>query len=199
MVSAVSICNRALFHVGAKGRISSLTELRNAEADRCNEVYADALKETLEAYDWSFARCRVALAEHGDDPPDTWGYRYVMPANCAALRHLVNPLGDDEPPVPYDVELSEDRSAPTILTNLEDAVVRYTLHITDPSLFSSLFTSALSRLIASYIAFPLTGDLKIAEKNLDIYSKLVSSASASNASQHGQNEPADAPWISGRA
>lgn len=198
MASTVSICNKALFHIGAKGRIASLTE-RSTEAQRCNEVYADALKECLEAYDWSFARCRVALAEHGDDPPDGWGYRYVYPANCIVIRHLVNPLGDDAPPVPYDIEMDEDRTAPTVITNLGDAVARYTLSITDPSLFSSLFSSALSRLIASHIAFPLTGDLKVSTQNLEMYNALVSRASASNANQHGQNEPADAPWISGRA
>ena len=91
-ISSVKIANFALSKVGTDSTIETLTE-NSAEAKACNLWFETARKQALSAYDWPFARKRLALAVHGDDPPDEWAYRYQYPADCVKARFVENPVG----------------------------------------------------------------------------------------------------------
>ena len=198
MPSVISICNEALSHIGAKSTIAQLDE-RSAEARACNQHYDTCRLEVLEAYEggWNFARSRMTLATHGEDPPDQWSFRYQYPANCVKALLIWNPSGPDEPRIPFEIEQAADGSR-SILTDLDDAVLIYTKETTDANLFSRLFCTALSYLIATKICLRLTGDLKVLAVVQNNYLGTLQKSEASNANEGGKREEPDASWIKAR-
>lgn len=196
-LSKVQICNMAISHVGGKSRIESLDEKSN-EARECKVWYDASRIETLEAYDWSFARRRLALAESSEDPPSEWAYRYNYPADCIALRKLVNPVGPTADKVPYEQETNADGTQRTLLTDLEDAVALFTFDLKDVNMFSYHFVNTLSRKLAARIAFPLTAKQEVADRNEQMWFAMLRAATAQNANEEASRAPRDASWISAR-
>ena len=196
-ISPVKIGNMALSNIGDSGTIESFNE-DSAQAKEINIWYDFAREQVLEGLDWNFARKRQTLALHGDDPPDTWLYRYQYPADCIAIRSLENPAGLKADPVPFTFENSLDGNQKTILTNLESAKALYTFNLTSTLLFSPSFILAFSYLLGHYIAYPLTGKFAVKEKMLAMYKIVLREAQAFNAQEQMDDTPRDAPWISGR-
>lgn len=196
-VSAVDIANMALSHLGT-GRIELLTET-SVEAAEANTWYDFARTQVLEDFDWTFARQRTDLTTHNDDAlEDEWAYRYAYPADCLKLRKLVNPAGRDDDAVPFELNLSEDGTEKTILTDLNDAVAVYTKDIQNTALFDRHFILAMSYLLAHYMAFALTGSSDMQDKMLNIYSRVIRMAQAANANEEVAEPERDASWIRGR-
>lgn len=103
-------------------------------------------------------------------------------------------------PQPYALETLADGTE-VVLTNVPDAVLRYTTLVDDTGAFSPLFTLALSYLLASMLAGPiLKGDTGRAAsaQMLGIFKTFEGMASASDANQGKINVKAAAPWIRGR-
>lgn len=197
-ISKVKIANLALSNIGAKSSIESLTE-NSAEAQECNLWYDVALELALEAYDWSFARTRLTLATHSDDPPDgVWEYRYQYPSDCVKLRSLVNPLGPDADPVPFTVETSEDGLTKSILTDLDDAVAVYTRLQTQTSMFSLYFVFTLAAALAHLIAFTLTGKTTIQDSWQERYLAYIRDASSHDANETVGKPPRESEVVRGR-
>ena len=188
--SIVSICNMALGHIGRSTKpISALTD-NSVEARTCQIWYDIARQECLELYDWSFCRSRVTLNLHSDPPPIEWAYRYTMPPNMLAFRGFWNPLsnasvgglsasnngtiyqsqdawngyyGDLSNAVPYLLELSLDGTNTTILTNLASAIGVFTFDQQLVQQFSPGFINTLAWLLASKLAYPITGKMNVAQ------------------------------------
>lgn len=103
-------------------------------------------------------------------------------------------------PQPYTIETNTDGSQ-IILTNVCDAVMRYTTIVEDTTKFSPLFTVALSWLLASMLAGPLLkGDAGAAEATrcMEMFKVFESEAEASDSNQRKiQVEPA-VSWVRGR-
>jgi hypothetical protein len=189
----------ALSHIGAKARVENFETEISPEARELNRWYDFARQQSLEAYNWKFARKRLALALHEEDPPAQWVYRYQWPSDCIAIRRIWNPVGEDAPAVPYEVETSTEGTSLSILTNMEDAVAIYTWDQKTTSLFSLFFISVLSRLLASFISPSLTGNQKITQEQVNAYFSLIRSASSNDGNQQVEGEPRDASWIADRA
>ena len=197
-ISSVRIANMALSNVGAASTIESFDEA-STEAKQCKLWYDYSRLQALEAFDWSFARKRLVLAAHSDDPPEArWIYRYQYPADCVAARYIENPLGVDADKVPYQVETSDDNGSKTILTNVSDAALVYTFDLQSPALFSAHFVETLSHLLASHIAFTLTGKRTIKGDMIQTYRSLLRAAPAQNANEQSETKPREADWIRGR-
>ncbi len=198
-VSKVKIANLALSNIGARSSIESLDEL-SAEAKQCKLWYDFAREMALEAYDWSFARKRQTLAAHSDDPPSgVWGYRYQYPSDCVKLRYLVNPLGPDADPVPFEVESSLDGSTKTILTDLEDAVAVYTWNLEQTALFSIWFVQTMAAALGYFTAFSLTGKTTIQQVMLDKFNVYLAAAEMHDANERVGAPPREAEAIRARA
>jgi hypothetical protein len=197
-LSKVRIANMALSNIGARSSIESFTE-NSSEAQQIDLWYDFSLLQTLEAFDWSFARKRQILALHSDPAPDTeWCFRYQYPADCVSARYIVNPLGKDADPVPFSVETSVDGSVRTILTNQDVAELVYTFDLQTVSLFSPLFVKALAYALGANIAFALTAKTAIEEKMQDRFARTILLAPASNANEEQEDPPREAEWIRGR-
>ena len=204
-VDPIGISNMALSHIGATSKIESFTE-ESSEAEQCNIWYDHARLQVLEAYNWNFARKRIAMSLHadtiGDEAADplagVWRFRYTYPDDCVAARKIQNPNAPPANAIPFDVEASLDGQQKTILTDAEDAVLVYTWDLTNTDMFSILFVVAMSHLLAHQIAFSLTGDRKIKITELKIYEGILREASSMNANESVDPPPRDADWIRAR-
>ena len=208
-ISEVRICNMAVALVGASGTIESIDE-NSAEAQQCNLWYTYARQQCLAAYDWSFARGRLTLAAHSDDPPDgVWAYRYQYPSDCVVMRKLQNPTGvtglswvDDASggadAIPFEIELGDDRETKSILSDLDDAIAVYTVDLVEVTLFSQFFVLFLATNLAARIAFTLTGKQEMEDKMWTRYNQMAQMAQSSDANEKVGKPPRDAEWIRAR-
>lgn len=173
----------------------------------------------------------LAIAQGVDPTIDqgTWLYAYALPSDAVNTLAVIpaEAVADYEssfgpvalefyPPYPqgyvpvpnspsyvpqeYVTETQPDGTQ-IVLTNCQDAVLRYTGLVTDTTKFSALFTLALSWLLASMLAGPLIkGDAGAAQSKrcLEMFGSIKGSAAASDANQRKLNIEPSVPWIRGR-
>jgi len=197
-LSVVKICNMALSHIGANSSIESLSEA-SAEAQACDIWYDFSRTQTLEANNWNFARKRLTLVTHADDPPSgVWAYRYQYPSDCVMIRRLQNPSGDVADITPFEIEMDDSNTGKTILTDLDEAVAVYTFDQEDTNVFSPFFVEMLSLALATHIVFTLTGKGDLKNNLTDNFINMSRVAPSLNANEEKSPAPRDAPWIRGR-
>lgn len=196
MATDVSICNMSLGHIKSKSTIASLDEKKNAEARVCKLYYAQARDETLEEFNWPFAKRTAVLATVGEAPLG-WAFEYAYPADCIAVRKILTTYRTDDP-LPYELMHSELSDSLVILTDEEAAQIEYTKRVENTTLFSSLFTMALSHKIGSYIAMPLSGKDSMRDAQISLFDIVISKARASALNQEQKDEQPDANWITAR-
>jgi len=202
MASVVDICNLALAHIGDSANISAISPPDgSSQADHCSRFYPVARDALLEMHAWNFATKRDTLALLTTDTPANWLYRYARPSNCARVLKVLppEPVDDDTDSQPFVEEL-DSTGARTILTNQEDAYVQYTALVTDTTKFSPLFTTALSYLLASYLAGPVVKDLKLKQGMYQLARAELGLAAPADANARKSDPRTNyqAPWISAR-
>lgn len=163
MASIVQICNMALSHIGSEGRVSSISPPDGSiEAGHCATFYDIARTEMLEPGQWAFSLKRATLAQVTNDS-DAWTYAYAKPADCLRALRILRPnvsvtvfnedriteLSNDNDTATFEIE------ADVIYTNQENAVLVYVQDVIDSGKFTPSYTSALSYLLASYLAGPI--------------------------------------------
>jgi len=179
MASRVDIWNLALSHIGHRAVVADPDEA-TAEANHCRRFYPFALRVTLERFAWSFATRRVALAQV-TNPVDHWLYAYAMPTGVAKARAILLPEStDDSKTQDYTVESAEDGSV-IILTNVEDAVLKYTALVEDTNRFTPLFSLVLSYDLGSMLCGPIPKDPKLKKAMLDAATAYLGLAEAADA------------------
>jgi len=161
MASVVTLCNLALSHLGDRANVASIDPPEgSAQADHCAVFWPVARDEALSSEDWRFASTVATLVAVGDslqiDP--RWRYGYVVPADFLVARELVFSDGNTLQ-LDLDSPLWElgtlANGAPIIFCDYEDVVLRYTRRVADPNRYPSKFYTALSYLLASYLAGPV--------------------------------------------
>ncbi len=170
MASEVDIANLALAHLGDDATVASLEPPEgSAQAEHCARFYPMARDALLEMHSWRFATRRTVLAELANAWPQ-WRHAYAKPNDCLRVISVIDPSAEDDLQAAgvraaknFTVEINDDL-AEVILTNQEDAVLRYVARTTDTTKFPPLFVMALSWQLASMIAGPiLKGDVGAAE------------------------------------
>jgi hypothetical protein len=193
MPSKVSIWNMALTNVGSSGFVQSPTE-QSAEASHCRVVYDNAVLATLESMDWSFARKKVALADLGT-PDDDWLYQYAYPTNCAKARKILTKIRNAKP-LPFEIGINSAGTQKVINTDAPDAVLIYTMKVTNEALFNSVFAEVLSWKMALLIAPAIAGnDKKILDSIRGGLAASLSNAHAVDSNEGQEDDPKDASWI----
>jgi len=179
MATTLGIWNLALAHLGKDANVSSPSEL-SAEAAYCRQFYEPARDTLLSMHSWAFATKRVALALLTNDV-DSWQFCYARPSDMLEPVALLLPGAiDDTDAQDYTQELNSS-DARVIRTNVEDAVLKYTVLVTNPTRFSPLFANALSYLLGSYMAGPMTHDQKLKEGLLKMALSMLGKASSNDA------------------
>jgi hypothetical protein len=196
-ISEARIASMALSNIGHSG-VESISGTE-AGAKECDLWYDFSRRQALAVNDWNFARKRLTLATHDDAPPvGVWAYRYQYPSDCVELRKMQNPSGPDADAVPFEIELSNDGSTKSILTDLDDAVGVYTSNLIEVTLFSEFFVQLLSFALATQIAYPLTGKGEIRDRMEQSFQDMARVAPAINANEQVGKKPREAEWIRGR-
>lgn len=219
MASEVDICNLALGHLGDNATVASLDPPEgSAQAEHCARFYPIARDSLLELHAWNFATKRAQLAELVN-PWAQWQHAYAKPADCLQILAVIPPevlsdytavvgftparvpmLGGEYIPQQFVVEVNAD-GADVILTNQEDAVLRYTAQITDTTKFSPLFVMALTHHLASMLAGPvIKGDVGAAEgkRQTALTQAYLAKAAASDSNQRQVEPVHSVGWIQGR-
>jgi hypothetical protein len=158
MASPVDISNLALGFLGDVAEVTNISPPEgSAQAEHCSKFYPQARDEVISLVEPSWAKQRIpalALIEP-DEQPDIWTYAYSAPN---AIRVLSIGLPEatlvDADRQEWDQEALADGSI-VIYTNTELATARILARITDTTKFGPLFTRAVVRLLASYLAGPV--------------------------------------------
>ena len=227
MSTDVEIGNLALSLIGDEATLISLSPPEGSvQADLVASFYPIARDTLLTSHDWGFNTTR-ANGQPVDAPLSGWQYAYARPS--LALRIIsVIPLGSTDdyisPPPAGTITLADgsyaspvnggglDQEQPfaqeidatgreIIVTNQSTAIIRYTVKITDTTKFSPLFVTALSYLLASYIAGPIIkGDKgrKTAADMMQMSATYSNLAVAIDASQQKIEPEHQVSWITGR-
>jgi len=163
MASVVKLCNMALSHIGADARVASIAPPDGSvEAGHCADFYDTARTELIEPGAWRFALKRAPLAQ-AENLSAAWAYAYALPSDCLRpLRILRAGTGatvftqDDVQYSPNDHDSADfGVEGDVLFTNEAEATLVYVRDVTDSAKFPASFTSALSYLLASYLAGPI--------------------------------------------
>ena len=201
MASEIEICNLALSHLGDTATVASIDPPEgSAQAEHCARFYPIARDALLELHHWKFATRRAQLAQLSADSW-SWSFAYAKPANALKIIAVL-PYGasSDIEGEDYEMESAAD-GASIILSNIEDASVRYVALVTDTSTFSPLFVMALSWQLASMLAGPiLKGDAGAAEAKrcAGLAQAYLSQAAQSDANQRKVERVHNVAWMTGR-
>lgn len=213
MASEVDICNLALAHLGDSATVASLDPPEGSpQSEHCARFYPIARDSLLEMHAWGFATRRKQLAQVSNNWPE-WTYAYALPSEAINLIAVLPVDATDDTnirfpnsslndnggymPQPFIVEAGENGTG-VLLTDLPNAVLRYTAIVTDPTVFSPLFTVALSWHLASMLAGPiLKGDAGAAEgkRCTAMMQSFLSQAKISDANQRRLSVQHTVGWM----
>jgi hypothetical protein len=184
MASSVDICNEALSHLGDSATVSSIDPPEgSAQAEHCARFYPSCLATLLEMHPWAFATRRAPLAQVAN-PSTTWAYAYSQPSGCINILAVLAADAADDYSAPgssavqsYDSPYrlnannggaytpqdfspeTNDAGDDIILSNQANAVLRFTVLMTDTAKFTPMFRETLAWMLASKLAGPvLKGD-----------------------------------------
>lgn len=218
MTNEVTICNIALGYIGGDANLTSINPPDgHIESEHCNRFYPIARDALLELHTWSFA-VKTEKATLLEVKPLDWMYAYACPSKMLNLCEVLSPknhIGDlqfvTEPyelwalnlqsPVQDFVIETNSKGEEIILTNQKDAVLRYTVSVTDPTKFSSLFVQTLTRYLASMLAGPIIKGMegiKVGEEQMKMAVNLLGEAKFQDSIQRNVNPKQRVPWIVGR-
>jgi hypothetical protein len=140
----------ALSHIGGRAQVSSISPPDGSvEAGLCATFYDTARAEMIEPGSWRFTLARTTLALLATNPSAVWAYAYAMPSNCMSPKRILRAGDTDADSADFEVE------GDALYSNEPDAVLVYVRDVTDTTKFTPTFTSALSYLLASYLAGPI--------------------------------------------
>ena len=181
--SEVSICNLALGKLGA-GTIIALDE-ESTEARVCRLHYAQTRDEVLRSHRWNFAIKPEILVRDAEVPIFGWAFAYVLPTDCLRVLEM-NAWDMAKRAGTWEIE------GKWLVTNAEDAFIRYIQRVVDCNKFDSIFVEALALRLASKIAMPINGSTNIAGGLLTEYEKVTGGrARRTDAFEsHDQRQPA---------
>jgi hypothetical protein len=145
-----SICNVALAHIGEQS-IAGITD-DNPRANALHVMYEPTLREVLAAAPWKFATKRVDIAPSLVPPGFGWRYAFNLPSDFIDLVQFNNEEVWKSVSEFYDVENGQ------LITDADNARIKYVYFQEDTSRYHPLFAAALSRLLAARIASTVRKD-----------------------------------------
>lgn len=151
------ISNLALSHLGSSKTIANFDTERSAEANACREYFDTCVEEVLQGFHWPFATKIASLGLLETDPNSEWAYSYQYPSDCLDIRRILSGTRDDSKDTEIKYRVLGDDTGKVIYTDKDDAEAEYTMNITDPARWSADFATAVSFLLAAYIAARVTG------------------------------------------
>jgi hypothetical protein len=155
VASKTQICNIALVRIGVTKFLTNVETDKSKEASALNLVFDDERDYVLRDFPWPFATsyAQLNLVSGSLETPTSndWIYAYRYPSDCMFARRITTVLGRAETqPPPF--KIGRDSQGRLVYTNQEDAELEYTLGVTDPAEFDSVFDSMLAWKLAKTLA-----------------------------------------------
>jgi len=145
----VDISNMSLGRIG--GKSFTLAVQTSTEGVQANLWYTHCRDSLLRSYDWPFSKARATLELHPDAPTFEWDHAYQLPDDYLRMRS--NYSIDDTNDVDDRYVIEGD----LLLTNEDEAQIRYVRKVTDPAEFDPLFKEILILTLALKLLFPIAG------------------------------------------
>lgn len=209
MSNKTDIFNLALMHIGSSFMVSDADTESSKEARVCRQFYETARQSALSDLDWSFARKFVSLAILDGETHPGFSKVYKYPSDCLVVRTLVQPwmsvssydsrdysgtrLVSSSVPesmrAVWQTGLDSKNETRTILTDMEDAQIIYTVDLEVEAIYPSYFVVALALRLAMNIATPIAGSPQIASGLQQAYQQALEAAAVLD-----MNESQDPQW-----
>jgi hypothetical protein len=218
MATEVTVANKALSMIAARGTIAALNET-SKEAQTVNLWFDDTRKMLLRCAHWGFARKQLLLTELGNLEDETslypWGFKYTYPTDCVKLRYLLYVPESGNDAIPADSlfpasYLGPSRANPFIIgydvtstnrvvyTNLEDATGVYTADIEDPNDWDAGFEDAMVAALAAQICLPLSGNANMMVEFRRQAKQILDAARAADGNEAIPRTDHTPDWIAAR-
>ena len=158
MATTADICNLALSMLGDH---SSVTSIRppdgSPQAGNCARWFPVALRQLIEAHDWSFLTRRKVLTPLSTIDADLYSWRaaFGMPSDCVRVIKVEAKTPRGLVTVPFEVENNERNDSRLLLCNAEKPVLSYVTYSEKADLFPSYFLSCLVPLLAALLVGPI--------------------------------------------
>ena len=203
--SNVGIANMALYRIGAKSKLTSLTD-GSPNAVNVNAVWEYIRDEVLEAVKPKFATVRVELSQSSTSPAneDVYLYAYPLPSDylCLADDTQDDPAIYPVPGVePYAFETLSDGTR-CIFTNYDSTVsgsvyLTYIRRITDPAVFSPSFINAFAFRLGAELSYSIPASTTKFEAMMTLYERAKRKARGmSLAQEYLEDEKGSETWVS---
>lgn len=200
MANKTAICNMALTHLQVSRFISNVDTDVTQEAKVCRVWFEAAHRFLQRDYDWNFNRRYQALALLGSEASiqsGLWGYKYAYPSDCMMIRAIVTPgtrLPIKGTRIPYEVATENDASnndIKVIYSDQPNAILRFSKYVANTEVMDAHSTVAMSYLLATYIASPLSANAKLALEAKNAYVGLRDSAIKHDAEESEEGSEPD--------
>lgn len=194
MASEIEICNLALAHLGDDAYVSSIDPPEGSvQATHCAQFLPLALGQVIESHPWRFALARAQLAQVVSTIAH-WTVAYSLPSDCLRpVTLLPEGADDDHAGATYMIE------GTTLYSNEADATLRYIRSGIPVSALPPSVAGALSWLLASFLAGPVTKEPKLREYCYRIYEAQRQRAAAMDANASHDPPAHTVGWIEARA
>ncbi len=195
-ISKAQIFNITLNILGVSNPLENANSSDN-RAILLNNYYELARDYVLKDFDWNFAsafRELSLLEKNNKNSPYTYCYEY--PNDCICARDIVS-KGNYELRK-FCISSSQSGNC-VILTDVENAVLRYTRRVDKEVYFSCEFTTALAYYLASLTSNVICGSMQKGELAYDKYTKILKHAKVINAQEGGENLYDDNTYLDSRS
>lgn len=194
MASVVDICNMALGHLGLPPNISSIDPPEGSvESEFCATFWPQARDMALSSFSWGFATQIQSLAQV-KSRVSGWAYQYALPVDCLRVDEVLTAEGLDS----QEFEIVAEGRVRYIFSNTDKARVKGVFRVENPLLYSATFVDAVSYLMASYLAMPVTKDIKLKEVYLQSFRQVIEAAQVIDSNQSYKKDNETAAWLEAR-
>lgn len=176
--SKVKIYNIALCNLGVSTTIQNSVE-ESPLGIILNNYYELARDTVLEAHEWSFANAITDVSVAANEPDDpNYLYAFTYPNDCIAPRAAIDITNNKEKKCEPAIDNTGKK---IILTNCNPCKIRYTKRITNETLFTAPFVSALGFYLAYLSAQAIVGSENKKNSNLQDYQIAIRQAIVTDA------------------
>jgi hypothetical protein len=201
MTSKTQIVNIGLMRMGVSQSVANVDTENSREALSARLVFDDEVRYVLRDFPWPWATAYgdLGLVDGSDSEAANgdWQYAYRYPSDCLFARRLVTSAGrNNANPPPY--KLGRDDQGKLIFTNEADATLEYTVDVSDPDEFDSLFVSMLAWRLAASMAPSLSRIKDMAKTAMEMYELDKSKAQSRALNEQQQEVPAESEFIRAR-
>lgn len=180
-----AIANVALGWLGADLIVSF--DQGTVESDLCRNNYEECVREVLQIYPWNFAEFGEALPKDAVAVRPDYDFSYSLPRPFCIPRYILELTGS-RTPEPYRVMGNH------LCTNLDGVYLVYTRRPAEQD-FRPLFTTAVTHLLASRLAGPITEVSAKIDYHLAMYRQAVSIARNRDAQEDSPSQLDTSPLI----